>query len=481
MKLRIITGVSLLYILGGCSTTLPPHKSSDLKAPSMMRGGVPVRHQAEDLRRMSWWKKMHDPVLDRLIQEALANNNQIQAAQANILQAQAQLQAARFAWLPTLGATGGGVVGGGWDSDFTSERPALQNLGLTRTGNIHFKGYYTGFVPKYTLNILQNIEQEKFAKASLEVQKATYQSVKLSVIGQVSGSYFMLLGQKEQLRLQAQLIRDLKKVRQLEGVRFKDGASDNATVLSFDRQIASNEANMPTTENSIAQTENAIQLLLNRNPAPIVTHGDINRLSVRGLIPANVPSAVLKNRPDLMIAQENLKMSEANVGLAYAAFFPTIPITGLLGRSSFELSHLLKLSTALWFVDASASMPLLNGMNYAQIKAAKAGFQAAFYTYLQTLKSVFADVDNSLTNQQKMNKAYEYQLKALQASQNAYRLAVARYKAGAKDYRDVANAQVSVDSAQLTFNLAKMQQLDAIVQVYQALAGGYEVSPSNTL
>ena len=222
----------------------------------------------------------------------------------------------------------------------------------------------------------------------------------------------------------------------------------------------------------MSQVENAIQILLNRDPGPLMTQGSMNALYAHGLIPAHISSAVLKHRPDIIMALENLKMSEANVGIAYANFFPTISLTGLLGGASVELSHLLALSTGLWVAEAAASVPILSGSSYAQIKAAKAGYSATYYSYVQALKSAFADVDNSLTNQQRMNDIYDCKLKALQAAQQIYSLALARYKAGSKDYRDVVNAKLTVDQARLDLNTAKMQQLDSIVEVYQALAGG---------
>ena len=478
---KTIVSVSIL-MLGSCKA-LPPHAQSDLLAPKTTRSGIKIVNSSHDLSQVMWWTRMHDQVLNRLMRKALSNNNQIQTAEANILQAQASLKAARFAWLPTLGASGTGFVGGGWDNEFSPQGALAKSFALTKTGNIHFRGYYSGFVPSYSLNILANINKEKFAKASLNMQRAVYQSTRLSIISQISGSYFILLGQKEQLSEQSQLIRDLKKVRRLEFIRYKDGANDVSTITNLDQQIANNQASLISIENSISDVENAIQVLLNRNPGPIVTHGSMNKLSVRGLIPSSVPSAVLKNRPDVIIALENLNMSESNLGIAYSNFFPSISLTGLLGGASVELSHLITLSTALWVAQAAASIPLLNGGLYEQIKGAKAGYSATYFNYVQTIKSAFADVDNSLTNQQKMNEIYSNKLQALQSSIKIFNLALARYRAGAKDYREVANAQLNVDYAKLDLNVAKMQQLDSIVEVYQALAGGYRDvtdTPHNT-
>lgn len=462
-----------IILLSGC-THLPPHPQSVIRYPLTTRTGTPIICDPRDFSQIKWWKRMHDPVLNKLIHEALVHNNQIKTAQANILQARAKLLQARFSWLPSLNLSGNGFVGGRWDSEVSLPGILQASPALSRVGGMHFNGYFAGFVPKYSLNILQNISNDKLAKASLNLQNATLQSIRLSVISQISGAYFMLLGHKAQESFQIQLIHDLKESSKLEQVRYHDGASDYTMVAQINRQIANSRASLESTQNSIAQVENAMQVLLNQNPGPIITHRSINTLSVKGLIPANIPSAVLKRRPDMIIAEENLNISMANVGMAYSQFFPNISLTGLLGSASVELVNLLKISTGLWVADAAASMPLLNGAAYAQIKAAKAGYRASYYNYLQAVRSVFVSVDDSLTNHQKMNNAYHHQLEALRSTQTAYQIAKAKYDSGASDFRNAIQAKIAVDNAKLDTNLAKMQQLDSLVQVYQALAGGYK-------
>ena len=468
--LRIIL-TFLVPVILGC-TPLSPHPLSDVERPLVTRNGTKIVDAPIDQSQCTWWTKMHDPSLNKLMAQALENSNQLKTAQENVLQAQAKLQQARFAWLPTLNANANGFIGGGWNTSFTPEGALAQSHLFSKTGNIQFRGYYSGFVPSYSLNILANINNTKFAQASLDMQKAVYLSTRLSVISQVAGAYFMLLGQKEQLIEQKQLVHDLKELHRLETVRYRDGAGDLSTVTSLEQRVVDNEANLVSIQNSMSQVENAIQVLLNRHPGPLIHQGRIDALSVHGLIPANISSVVLKNRPDIIMALDNLKMSEATVGIAYANFFPTFSLTSLLGGASVDLSRVLTLSTGLWVAEAAASVPILNGSSYAQIRAAKAGYSATYYSYVQALKSAFADVDNSLTNQQRMNEIHDRKLKALQAAKGIYSLALARYNAGTKDYRDVINAKITVDQARLDLNSAKMQQLDAIVEVYQSLAGG---------
>lgn len=484
--MSLLSRISIIAIatlsLQGCTSLM--QKPTQIVAPKNTRSGTKIVAQQPSVHQAAWWKKMHDPELDRLIKLALAKNNALQNARAHILQAQAQLQEARFSWLPTLQATGNGFVGGGWDDHYqsyvgdglNSPKGGVAAIpGLSNEGPIHFRGYFGGFVPKYSLNILENIYQNSYATESLAMQEAMYQSTRISIISQISGAYFMLLGQRAQLKDQRQYLQDLKNLRQLEGSRYRHGASDATIITDLDRQIESYTTNISSLENSIAQVENAIQVLLDRNPGPLAQDGDVNRLPAKGLIPAKISSEVLKKRPDILTAEHNLNLAEAKVGVAYAHFFPMLSLTDLVGSSSIELSHLLNLSTALWVLQGAASLPLLNGVSYAQIKEAKAGYLGAFYNYAQTLRSAFADVDNSLTNQKIMYAIYQRQSKALQSSQKTYSLALARYKAGVRDYRHVLNAKLVVDSAKLNLTLAKMQQLDSIVEVYQSLAMGNDI------
>jgi len=194
------------------------------------------------------------------------------------------------------------------------------------------------------------------------------------------------------------------------------------------------------------------------------------------LIPARLPAQILENRPDLMIAKENLVMSDAHLGLAYARFFPQISLTGLLGGSSVELVHLLKLTTGLGIAQLAAMMPIFNGVLYQQIQSAKAGVKAEYYNYIHQLRAALVDVDSSLNKYKKTTEAYRYQLQAYNAAQRGYRILSTRYKVGFQDRRVARNAQFTVDHAKITLIQAKMEQLNALVAAYQALAGGYKGS-----
>lgn len=470
-------------LLGGCSKPYWLRNEKNVPYPQETRSGIHYVNDGRDLSRVAWWKKLHDPKLDRLISQALLVNNEIKSANATILEAQAQLKAAQYVWLPTLDGNANGFTAQAWNTHIRPQgslanNPLLAPLSrpFAQASSLKFRAYSAGFVPSYTVNILNNWANIQAAEASLGMKQALAQSTKLSIISQMSGTYFILLSQREQLRLEKALQQDLKELRQLEKRRYKSGASDIEAILNVDQELAEEEARIPLIENTVAQSENTIHLLLNQNPGPIRTDRSLLSFNPDSLIPKNLPSSVLKNRPDLMLALSNLKMADAQLGIAYSAFFPTISLTSLLGKASIDLTHLLKLSTNLWIAEAIASTKILNASAYQTIKAAKAGFCASYYDYLQTLRAIFADVDNSLTNHQKNRSAYLQIERAYVAAKRAYAIVLTQYKAGAKDYRNVVNAKINLDRSRLSLVQQKTQLMDSLVQLYNAVAGGYCVA-----
>ncbi|WP_058534340.1 TolC family protein [Legionella saoudiensis] len=473
MKQTIIICTLLIMLLEGCCKNCGVNEQ--ITYPNSTRTGIRYMQNKAELNQIAWWKKINDPQLDHLIVQALQTNDSIKGSYATIEQAQAQLKAAQYAWIPTFDASASGFTGGTWNSHITPSSQLANNQFFAHFPRPRFRGYYAGFVPNYTVNVLNNISNIKVAKASLAIQQAQAQSTKLSIISQMSGTYFMLLSQREQLAVERALTRDLKKLRQLEQVRFQKGASDLETLTSIDQQLAQEETKIPQIEGIIAQSENTIQLLLNQNPGPVNTQRSLLALKVNHIIPKQLPSSVLKNRPDIMIATNNVKMSYAQIGVAYAEFFPTISLTGLVGNASVDLTNLLKISTNLWVTQAIASMKVLNPSAYQNIKSAKAGFKATYYNYLETLRAAFADVDDALTNEQKNKLAYLQTKRGYLAAKRSYALALAQYKSGARDYRNVVNAKINLERSKLSLIQEKAQLLDAIGQVYTAVAGGYDV------
>lgn len=475
---QLILVLSLSSVLAGCGIFSPEYQQPSITAPSQTRSGLNFESSTADFSQLQWWQKFQDPLLDKLIIQALNNNNELKMAQGNILQAQAQLKAAQYAWIPTLNASGLGLAGNTYMTNITPQGSLSQALPAGSAGNTNFNVWEGGFVPSYTFNVFANLNQTKLAKASLEMQRAAFNATRLSIISQVSGGYFMLLGQKKQLILQQQLAQDLSKLSQLQQLKISVGTADQTNLKLLQQQYQDATAKIPPIENSIVSTENALKILLGENPGKIDSSQELDNYNLNGIIPANLPSAILKNRPDILLAENNLKMANANVGLANSVFFPTISLTGNIGGASVALSNLFSVGTGFWFLQAAANMPILNASSYEQIKAAKGGYYVAYYNYVQTVKAAFADVDNSLTNQQKVDATYAASKKSQQAVAEYYQLEQTKYQVGTIDKLTLLNAQLLLDNSALNLNSAKMQQLSSIVGVYQSLAGGYAVNES---
>ena len=471
MKLKSLLCYFCLFLLG-CSGAKQTVLEKNLHYPKSTRAGIPYVLSETDLRCTAWWEKLNDPKLNELITVALAANDQINSAKATIAEAKAQLKAAQFAWIPTLDASANGFSARAWGTDLTPLGPLAGQPTLTHRSQIKFRGYAGGFVPGYTVNILNNLSNIKAAKATLAMKHALKLSVKLTIISQMSGAYFMLLSQREQLSLEKTLCAKLKQLGQLEQIRFKKGVSNLAESINIDQELAAEEAKLPALENVIAQSENTIQRLLNQNPGPVQTKARLASLNLTTLMPKNLPSSVLKNRPDILLAIHNMQMADANLGLAYSAFFPTISLTGLLGKTSLDLRHLLKLSTNIWLTKAMAATKLLNLSAYQNIKAMKASISASYHDYLHTVHEALMEVDNALTQAQKTKTAYLHTKKAYQAAKKAHTLVLSQYKAGAIDYRPVLHATINLQRQQLSLVQEKAQLLDSYVQVYEVLAGG---------
>lgn len=420
------------------------------------------------INTLAWWTKFHDPQLNQLITEALANNNDLGIATGNVLAAQAALKKVQFSWLPTLGLAGTGFGGRFSNTEVTQPLPILPFNHPPR-----FNGYFAGFVPEYTLNAITSIKQGDVARFNLALQTAETNAVRLGVISQMAGSYFSLLGLKKQLALQEQMIRDATSLRKLTAIQCQQGAVSTINVAALDQSIATLRKKTPKLHHDITKIENAINVLTNRNPDSIITKNNFDHLSTQDIIPINLPSETLKTRPDIAIAEYQLQISHAMVGVAASQLFPSISLTGLGGASSLDLTSLLNFGSGLGAGLAIAKMPLISMEIYAEIARAKGKKYAAYYNYLKTVRNAFAEVDNALSQHATVDQTYEQQYIAVKKAQEQYTIAENQYKQGAISYSKTLLTKLNLDYMKAGLNQAKMHQMRSIVNLYQVFGGGY--------
>lgn len=453
MKLRdICCMLALGSVITGCGLFGPSYNKPNTQNPNSFPSKDTLANtESANLPMMAWWKSFNDPQLNELIESALRNNNNIQAAIGNIVAAQGQLRQVQFAWIPTSN------IGAGYTSK-----------------SLVGEGYYFEATPAYSLNIFQQIRQQQAANANYQASRAAKDTVRLSVISATVTGYFTLLGQDYQLQLQQQLVKDLGDLLAFANMQYKDGLISLYQVQSYEQQFASANAQLPIIKNNIVASQNALRLLLNQNPGDIKRGLKFNDLNSYGVIPANLPSQVLRNRPDVRQSEQQLIAANANIGVATSAFFPSINLTGAGGTAGNYLSSLFTAGSDYWSSAASLNMPFLNFSIYGQIEQAKGQYYNAYYNYIQTVRSAFAAVDNDLSAHQQLTISLDTQTKVYNSSVLAYKLATDSYHDGLYSKPTLLQNAVTMDQAAITVQQSKLQQLGTIVQLYQDLAGGYD-------
>ena len=460
--MRLIKPFILLILtiaIIGCGLYGPTYSKPEIDTPKKWnsRDYLAVDSNA-NLPMTKWWQKFNDPQLNYLIESALNNNNNIQTAIGNIEAAKGQLQQVQYMWIPTIMSAAG--------------------YNGAANGSLAPIGYGVGLLPNYALNIFQLIRATEYAKANLEAVRAAKDAVRLSVITQTVGGYFTLLGQDYLLSLQKQLVTDLSELLRLAKLQYKKGLISLYSLQQFEQQYEQASAQIPILQNNIVSAQNTLRLLLNLNPGDIKRGKLLMQLKSNDIIPANLPSQVLRNRPDVQQAEQQLIAANANIGVAIATFFPTIGLTNNMGTAAHQLNNLFSGSSDYWSKQILVSMPILDFIVYGQIKQARGQYYAAYYNYIQTVRSAFAAVDTDLSAHEKYYKSLISQIKNYDSSKVAYDLAGISFNKGLYSLPTLLNNKVTMDNAEIAVANSKILQLNTIVQLYQDLAGGY--MPNNT-
>ncbi|AUR51970.1 efflux transporter outer membrane subunit [Aquella oligotrophica] len=481
MKLKQIALISSSIILSSCALLGPDYHEPQLNAPQAWsaRDGNTAQ-SIESMPDMAWWQKFNDSQLNRLIESALVHNNNLQVAMGNLLQAQASLKKAQMGWVPTLSIGGTGFAGQYFNPGFqnNSSYPLLNSVSQNNPQN--FDGYAFGAMPSYTLNVFSLIKQGEIAKLNVALQKQSVNAMRLAVISQVANSYFTLLGLHKQLELQQQMLADARDLRKYNQIQYRKGSIGQLNLEGLDQFISSLEAKIPEIEDSITQTENALQVLTNNNPGKIQMGNTFDNINTDGIIPVNLPSEVLKSRPDIAVAEYQLQVNNANIGAVTSQFFPTISLTGNVGQMTMQLSNLFNAGGDFWFGALGAAMPVFNLGLYADVDKAKGGYYAAYYNYIQTVRNAFSQVDNGLSKHDSLTKQYKIQEAGYQKAQNMYAIGQKQYKNGAISLANTVGFKLNIDYTKAGLNQLKIQQLNSIVNLYQVLGGGYNYESSLT-
>ena len=288
--------------------------------------------------------------------------------------------------------------------------------------------------------------------------------------------YIQLRGLDEQLAVaQRTLVTYADSVKLFE-LQFKYGQVSQMNVAQAQSQYETAATQIPVTESQIAQLENALSVLVGRNPGPIERGKTIHQLTTP-VAPAGVPSELLERRPDLMQSEEQLVGANAQIGAAKALYFPTISLTGLFGGASSDLSNLFTGPARVWSYAGQAIGPVFTfGTVSGQVAQAEAGQQAALQSYLLAIQNAFADVDNALVASQKLKDQLAAQQKLVDALATYARLARLQFTGGYTSYTTVLQAEQSLFPAELQLAAVRSSLLASSVGIYKSMGGGWVVA-----
>jgi len=453
---------ALALALPLCSCMVgPDYHRPDVAVPATWR--LPAS-EAGEISNIAWWDQFEDPVLSDLVRTALANNKDLEIATANVDQAIAQYGIVRSAQFPE-------VSGGA-----SAER---QRLSQTTTlgggsGRGQFNDFAVNLSATFELDVWGRLRRaSESARASLLASQQGKRTVVLTVVATVANGYVQLRALDRQLDIAQLTSRSLGEAARLQRVRFEEGAVPESDFRQAESQYQEALARVPELERQIAQQENFISVLLGRNPGPIQRGRDIDALLFPA-VPDGLPASLLERRPDIRQAEDNLVAANADIGVAKAAYFPEISLTGLLGLESGQLSDLFKGPSKVWSFGAGLTQPIFNaGRIRSQVARAEALQQEALATYEKAIISAFQDVDDALVNRAKFGQIREEQAKNVLALFRFRDLAQLRYTEGATIYLEVATAEQSLFNAQLAYVTTQSQLFQSYANLYKAMGGGW--------
>jgi multidrug efflux system outer membrane protein len=469
-KLPLIPVGLLFLLLTGC-TVGPNYVRPPIATPPAYRGAddAPVTSADQNsLGDENWANVFNEPELQELIRTALVNNYDVRIAAQHVLEAQAQLRITRSQQFPTVSVGGTGVGANLGSSAFGSigkQAPsgtiAEGSFSLSAAWNPDFWGLYR--------------RQTEAQRDQMLSQVWAQRAVRMTLVQQVATGYFHLRSLDEQLAIAKETVTTREQSVALTSTLVTGGSNP----LSDLRQAEENEytasAQVPQLEEQIQQEENALRLLLGQNPGS-VAHTAPNALTpVPQNLPVGLPSRLLERRPDILEAEERLAAANANIGVARAQFFPQLSISASGGVGGSDLSQIFNPAGRLVYGIGAVTQPIFEGGKLrGQLQLSEETKKEMVLNYQKTIATAFGDVSNALISVNKQRDTREQQEKLVAAAEDAARLARMRFEGGATSYLEVLTTDSTLFSDQLNLVSAREGEALSLVQLYEALGGGWQ-------
>ncbi len=455
---KTLLATALGLALTGCAVG-PTYERPEVPIPAQWQVDIQT---ANDLANTTWWEQFRDPVLDNLIQIALQENKDVQIAAARVEEYLGRYGVTRSAQFPQVGGNAAGA-----------RTRNSENGGVT-LGENPVNSYQVDLGVSFELDLWGKLRSAtEAARAQLLATEEAKRTVILTLVSQLANSYVRLLDFDQQLTITHATLETRQESVRINRLRFQAGLTSELEYQQAVAEYQNAAVQVPLLERLIAQQENAISLLLGRNPGKISRGVTLEQLALPQ-VPGGLPSDLLERRPDIRGAEQQLIAANALIGVAKAAFFPNISLTGFFGAASTDLSDLFKGPSRTWQFAGSLAQPIFTGGALTgQLQVAEAVQKQALLNYQQTIQTAFAEVDNNLIAVSKLREQLKDQAAQINALQRYLDLATLRYKNGYTDYLTVVDAERNLFTAQLEYVQSQGDLFVALVNLYKALGGGW--------
>jgi len=471
---RACAAVAAAMLFAGCAPTAEPrgllgrlwrlevgphYRRPPVDTPDDFRGRI-APADAASFADLPWWQVFGDSTLHDLVGRALAGNYDLQAAVATIEQARAQIGVAAADLYPQLGYQG------------SAERQKI---------------FFTPTFPSSTFNLFQgalNVAWEidvwgrirratEAARAQFLASDEARRGIVVTLVSDVATDYFQLLELDRELAIAHESAQAYQHSLDVFTRRYLGGTDTKISTSRAEANLRSSEASIAALERQITQQEDAIAVLLGANPGP-VTRGVPLVDQTMPVTPEGLTTDLLRRRPDIRQAEQNMMAANAEIGVAVANFFPTIGLSAMYGNAGSKIENVFKNGASVWNIAANVSGPLFQGGRlYESYRAQQAFWDQTIAQYRATIVEAFREVADALAAEVHLvaqRKAQEGQVVALR---EAVRLSLASYDAGVSNYLDVLDAQQQLYPAETALAQTQRDQLLAVVNLYKALGGGW--------
>src|SRR5712691_142468 len=469
LQMRWLLAAVVVSVLSGCMVG-PEYQRPALPTPAVFRGAAEVTTPPDTtaLGDLHWFDIFKDEQLQALIRTALVANYDLRTAVARVNEARATLGITRSEQFPTMAAS----------ADITTVRASKNGLtpippGVSRDRTV---GSVLLNLVSFEVDVWGRMRRAtEAARAQVLAADDTRQAVLTTLVSDVATAYFDLLELDQELEIAQRTLASRQQSLQLIEVRRQGGVGTLFDLRQAEQLVYSATQVIPDSQRLIEQTENQLRLLLGQPPGAVPRGQPLTAQAHPPAVPPGLPSALLERRPDIRAAEQTLIAANANIGVAKAAYFPQISLTGFLGGQGTQLSSLFSGPSAVWNFTPQATQPIFTaGRLKSNVQLSQALRDRALVQYERTIQTAFTEVSNALIAHQRVRESRVQQQALVAALDDRKRLAYARYIGGVDTQLNALDADRDLLQAQLNLRQIRLNELLSVVQLYKALGGGWQ-------